>query len=106
MTASPSAQEQISFILKLQRLFSEGEFSATYKFALLLTLAELAVEYGDDSGAALSLPMAKVGRSLPSCIGGKSRLIPLAWLTRWVRRCIRTRARWWRSCGLCGNCMP
>ena len=61
MTASPSAQEQISFILKLQRLFSEGEFSATYKFALLLTLAELAVEYGDDSGAALSLPMAKVG---------------------------------------------
>lgn len=61
MTAAPTAQEQIAFILKLQRLFSEGEFSATYKFALLLALAELAVEYGDDSGAALSLPMAKVG---------------------------------------------
>lgn len=61
MTAAPTAQEQIAFILKLQRLFSEGEFSATYKFALLLALAELAVEYGDDSGAALSLPMVKVG---------------------------------------------
>lgn len=53
----PTAEQQIEFLQHIQRLFDEGEFQATYKFALLLTLAELAVERGDDSGAELSLPM-------------------------------------------------
>ncbi|WP_211230941.1 HNH endonuclease [Chitinilyticum aquatile] len=56
----PSAEEQISFLQQIQRLFSEGEFSATYKFALILALAELAIERGDDSGEALELSMATV----------------------------------------------
>lgn len=53
----PSAEEQIAFLQHIQRLFDEGEFQATYKYALLLSLAELAVEQGDDSGNALDLPM-------------------------------------------------
>ena len=57
----PAAEEQIIFLQQIQRLFVEGEFVATYKFALLLSLAELAVEYGDDSGNGLPLSMLRVG---------------------------------------------
>jgi 5-methylcytosine-specific restriction endonuclease McrA len=57
----PAPEEQIIFLQQIQRLFVEGEFTATYKFALLLSLAELAVEYGDDSGDALPLEMPWVG---------------------------------------------
>lgn len=53
----PSADDQILFLQRIQRLFDEGEFQATYKFALLLALAELAVERGDDTGEVLDLPM-------------------------------------------------
>jgi hypothetical protein len=52
----PSAQAQLDFLSKLQRVFAEGDFVATYKFALLLALADLALERGDDSGDALKLP--------------------------------------------------
>ena len=53
----PSADEQIAFLQQIQRLFSEGEFQATYKYALLLSMAELAVELGNDTGCTLDLPM-------------------------------------------------
>src|SRR5438309_5730430 len=51
----PSADEQIRFLVNLQRLLDEGSFVASYKFALLLALADLAVERGDDSGKRLTL---------------------------------------------------
>jgi len=51
----PSPEEQLVFLSKLQRLFAEGDFTATYKFALLIALADLAVELGNDSGEALEL---------------------------------------------------
>ncbi len=52
MTFSPpTAEQQIRFLHDLQRIFEEGDFSATYKFALLMALAEIAVEAGNDSGA-------------------------------------------------------
>jgi hypothetical protein len=52
MTFSPpNAEQQITFLHDLQRIFEEGDFSATYKFALLMALAEIAVEAGNDSGA-------------------------------------------------------
>jgi len=57
----PSAEDQIIFLQQIQRLFEDGEFSATYKFALLLALAELAVEQGSDDGKTLDLPMLSVG---------------------------------------------
>ena len=45
----PTPDEQIAFLTKVQRILSEGQFTATYKYALLLALADLAVEVGDDS---------------------------------------------------------
>lgn len=53
--APPSADQQLEFLTKLQRLFAEGDFTATYKFALLIALSDLAVELGADDGAELSL---------------------------------------------------
>ena len=47
----PTPVERLAFLVNLERLLSEGSFVATYKYALLIALAELAVERGDDSGA-------------------------------------------------------
>lgn len=51
----PTPQEQVEFLQRLQRLLSEGQFTASYKFALLRALADLAVLKGDDSGDELQL---------------------------------------------------
>jgi hypothetical protein len=51
----PTPEKQIQFLVNLQRLLDEGLFVASYKFALLLSLTDLSVEKGDDSGAELLL---------------------------------------------------
>jgi hypothetical protein len=51
----PTPQEQVEFLRTLQRLLTEGQFVASYKFALLRALADLAVLQGDDSGDELRL---------------------------------------------------
>lgn len=51
----PSAEAQLAFLSKLQRLFTESDFTATYKFALLVSLADLAVDWGSDDGEQLVL---------------------------------------------------
>jgi 5-methylcytosine-specific restriction endonuclease McrA len=51
----PTPEKQIQFLVKIQRLLSEGRFVASYKFALLQALADLSVEKGDDSGDPLRL---------------------------------------------------
>ena len=51
----PSPEYQLGFLSKLQRLFNEGDFSATYKFALMVAIADLAVELGEDDGCSLLL---------------------------------------------------
>ena len=55
MLPAPSPQEQLVFLDHVQRLFDEGEFVATYKYALLLAITELAVEQGYDGGDTLDL---------------------------------------------------
>jgi hypothetical protein len=55
MSAVPSAEVQLTFLNHIQRLFEEGEFVATYKYALLMSLAEIAVEKGDDSGSSIHI---------------------------------------------------
>ena len=50
-----SDEQQIRFLVNLQRLPDEGQFTASYKYALLLALADLSIEKGDDSGAPLPL---------------------------------------------------
>lgn len=49
----PSAEQQVAFLRKLQRLLDEGEFVATYKFALLQALADLAVEHASSHDGSL-----------------------------------------------------
>lgn len=58
----PSAEEQVAFVAKLQRLFSEGDFTATYKFALLMALADLAVETGRDDAGRLRLSIRQIAQ--------------------------------------------
>ena len=52
---------QLAFLSKLQRLFAEGDFTATYKFALLIALADLSVEVGRDDNEPLKLPYRSIG---------------------------------------------
>ena len=52
----PTADEQVQFLRNIQRLLGEGLFVATYKYALLLALADICVEHGDDSGCPLVVP--------------------------------------------------
>ena len=59
----PSPNDQVKFLRNIQRLLAEGLFVASYKFALLHVLADLAVLKGDDTGApSISIP----GTSPPS----------------------------------------
>ncbi len=46
---APAAQ--VEFLVKLQRLLHEGSFTSSYKFALLLAIADVCVEKGHDTGA-------------------------------------------------------
>ena len=56
MTAPPTPSDQLRFLQQLQRVLTEGQFNATYKFALLHAIADLCVERGDEgSGAELTL---------------------------------------------------
>jgi hypothetical protein len=43
-----SPQDQVDFLLKLQRLLRSGETTSTYKYAMLISLADLAVELRDE----------------------------------------------------------
>lgn len=51
----PSAQFQLRFLQNVQRIFDEGSFTASYKFALLQAIADLAVLHGSDTGDELTL---------------------------------------------------
>jgi 5-methylcytosine-specific restriction endonuclease McrA len=51
----PTPEEQVQFLRNIQRVLAEGLFVASYKFALIHALADLAVLKGDDSGAPLDL---------------------------------------------------
>lgn len=51
----PAPVDQVRFLTHLQCLLEGGSFSATYKYALLLALADLAVEQGTDDVGELVL---------------------------------------------------
>lgn len=55
-----SAESQIEFLQKIQTLFEDSSFSATYKYALLITLTNLAIEFGNDQPEELILPSKKI----------------------------------------------
>ena len=57
----PSPEEQVLFLRNIQRLLIEGQFTASYKFAMLHAIADLCVLKGDDSGATLELEVKDIG---------------------------------------------
>lgn len=57
MAQYPSSDEHLAFLVKLQRLLSEGDFTATYKFALLMALADISVERGHDDVRPLEISL-------------------------------------------------
>ena len=52
---------QLAFLNKIQRLFAEGDFSASYKYALLIAIADIAVESGRDDDQPLMIPHRRLG---------------------------------------------
>ena len=52
---------QLAFLNKIQRLFTEGDFSASYKYALIIAIADIAVEAGHDSNETLIIPHQSLG---------------------------------------------
>ena len=56
-----SPEKQIEFLTNLQRLLAEGSFVSTYKYALLLAIADLCVELGHDDDAPLEIPTRRIG---------------------------------------------
>jgi len=57
-----SAEDHLGFLSRLERLLSAGRFTSTYKFALLLSLSNIAVEKGDDSGRPMRVDLDDVAR--------------------------------------------
>jgi hypothetical protein len=57
LASRPPPEDQVRFIANIERILSEGSFVATYKYALLVALVELAIERGDDSNRELTLPI-------------------------------------------------
>jgi 5-methylcytosine-specific restriction endonuclease McrA len=55
-----SAASEVQFLRKIQRLLDEGDFVATYKFALLQALADLSVEGADDDQSTLKIPLDRI----------------------------------------------
>jgi len=45
---APTPAEQVTFLGHIERLLSEGQFVATYKYALLVAITDLAVQLGAD----------------------------------------------------------
>lgn len=58
--AHPSPERQIEFLSQMQRLLSEGLFVATYKYALLMALADISVEQGQDDDSALEISIKRI----------------------------------------------
>jgi len=56
----PSADDSIRFLQDIQALLEDGQFVATYKFALLIAVADLAVESGVTDDRPIELPVRSI----------------------------------------------
>ncbi len=54
---APTPREVLDFLGRVQGLLEAGRFSSTYKFAMLIALANLSVKLGRDDGRPLLIPM-------------------------------------------------
>jgi 5-methylcytosine-specific restriction endonuclease McrA len=62
----PEASEQLHFLTNIQRVLEEGNFVTTYKFALLMSLADYAVIKGNDSGDACTIMVSELSEGVVS----------------------------------------
>jgi len=69
----PSEANQLAFLGNVQRLLEEGQFTATYKFALLMALTDAAVEHGRDDGSALRIPLSVIAEKFVDYYWGHTR---------------------------------
>ena len=60
MITAVSAVSELEFLRKVQRLLDEGDFVATYKYALLQTLADLCVEHELILDRPLRIPLSAI----------------------------------------------
>lgn len=60
MSTQVSARKQLEFLRQLQRIFNEGEFVATYKFALLHSIADVCVESDVLPDNSLHIPLRRI----------------------------------------------
>lgn len=73
---APTAEFQLEFLTKVERLLSEGRFTSTYKFALLIALTNIAVERGNDSGDKLKIEIDEIARQYLSLYWNMARPYP------------------------------
>ena len=60
----PTAEEQLQFLVNRQRLLAEGQFVATYKYALLIAVADIAVASGGESGDSLKIDTKQIAEKV------------------------------------------
>ncbi len=59
---APTAEFQLAFLAKVERLLARGKFTSTYKFALLIALTNIAVERGSDTSDKLDIEVDELAR--------------------------------------------
>lgn len=69
----PTESAQIDFLRNVQRLLEEGQFTATYKFALLMALVDIAVERGRDDGNMLRVALPAIAEKFVEAFWGHTR---------------------------------
>lgn len=74
----PTPEEQVHFLRNIQRLLAEGLFVASYKFAVVHALADLAVLKGEDTGAPLDLDTEDIAAKFVELYWQQSRPFQLA----------------------------
>lgn len=74
----PTPEEQVQFLRNIQRLLAEGLFVASYKFALVRAIADLAVLKGDDSGAPLDIDTSDIAAKFVELYWRQSRPFPMS----------------------------
>ncbi len=61
-TCEPTPQAQLEFIERFQRLLDSGQFVATYKYALIVALCNVAAEHGFDDDREQRIPLQQLGQ--------------------------------------------
>lgn len=67
---------QLEFLQRVSRILEQGRFTATYKFALLIALANLSITRGTDRHEAVTIPLDDIAREFMDLHWGMSRPFP------------------------------